>query len=86
MLLSTGRHPWRPAHLHFKIEVEGFAPPITRIFRGGDPYLDSNVVFGVRSSLIGDFVRHDSGTAPDGSQMAGEFYPLEQLFVLARAA
>jgi hydroxyquinol 1,2-dioxygenase len=43
-------------------------------------------VFGVRSSLIGDFVRHDSGTAPDGSQMAGEFYPLEQLFVLARAA
>ena len=67
MLLASGRHPWRPAHLHFMIRAAGFETLITHIFRDPDPYLDSDVVFGVRSSLIGDFVPHDAGTAPDGS-------------------
>lgn len=86
MLLATGRHPWRPAHVHFLIKAAGFETLTTHIFREGDEYLDSDVVFGVRSSLIGDFVRHESGTAPDGSTMSGPFYTLTQSFVLARAA
>ena len=52
MLVATGRHPWRPAHLHFMIRAEGYDMLVTHLFREGDPYLDSDVVFGVRNSLI----------------------------------
>jgi hydroxyquinol 1,2-dioxygenase len=71
--------------VHFKISAPGFEPLTTHIFRAGDPYLDSDVVFGVRSSLIGDYVRHDAGKAPDGSTISGPFYTLTQDFVLAPA-
>ncbi len=86
MLVACGRHPWRPAHVHFKISAAGFEPLTTHIFRAGDPYLDSDVVFGVRSSLIGDYVRHDSGKTPDGTKFDGPFYTLAHDFVLAPAA
>ncbi len=86
MLVACGRHPWRPAHVHFKISATGFEPLTTHIFRDRDPYLDSDVVFGVRSSLIGDYVRHDAGKAPDGSTIDGPFYTLAHDFVLAPAA
>ena len=86
MLLATGRHPWRPAHIHFMIRAAGFAPLITHIFVDGDKYLDSDVVFGVRSSLIGNFVRHAAGTAPDGTRMTQPFQVLQQDFVLAPLA
>jgi hydroxyquinol 1,2-dioxygenase len=86
MLLASGRHPWRPAHLHFRIRAAGFETLITHIFRDPDPYLDSDVVFGVRSSLIGNFVPHDAGTAPDGSKLATPFFTLGQDFVLAPQA
>ena len=86
MLLATGRHPWRPAHVHFLIKASGFETLTTHIFRDGDEYLDSDVVFGVRSSLIGDFVRHESETAPDGTVMDAPYYTLTQTFVLTAAA
>lgn len=71
MLKATRNHPWRPAHLHFMIEAPGYERLITHVFRDGDPYLDSDVVFGVRSTLIADWVKQ-----PDGS------YLLEYDFVL----
>ena len=86
MLLASGRHAWRPAHVHFRIRATGHDTLVTHIFRDGDPYLDSDVVFGVRSSLIGAFVRHDAGLAPDGSPVNEPFYTLHQDFVLAPAA
>ena len=86
MLAATGRHPWRPAHLHFKIRAAGFETLVTHIFRDGDKYLDSDAVFGVRSSLIGDYRRHEAGHAPDGTAMPEPFYTLTQDFVLAPAA
>ena len=52
MLVASGRHPWRPAHIHFMIKAEGHETLITHLFRSGDPYLDSDVVFGVRASLV----------------------------------
>lgn len=86
LLNATGRHPWRPAHVHFRIRAEGFAPLITHLFREPDPYLDSDVVFGVRSSLIGRFERHEAGTpAPDGSVPDRPFHTLTHRFVLAPA-
>ena len=86
MLAATGRHPWRPAHLHFMIRAAGYQPLTTHIFREGDAYLDSDVVFGVRSSLVGDYVEHAPGVAPDGSRIETAFFTLDQAFVLAKAA
>ncbi len=82
MLEALGRHPWRPAHLHFMITAPGYERLITHVFRNGDKYLDSDAVFGVRSSLIADWVAHAPGTAPDGTQSDVPFFTLDFDFVL----
>lgn len=51
MLAATGRHPWRPAHLHFKIDAPGYRTLVTHLFNQGGEYLDSDAVFGVKPSL-----------------------------------
>ncbi len=56
LLEATARHPWRPAHLHFKIEAPGYETLITHVFRKDDPYLASDAVFGVRESLVTDWL------------------------------
>ncbi len=61
LLALTRRHPWRPAHLHFRIEAAGYESLTTHVFREGDPYLDSDAVFGVRESLVADWVRQPDG-------------------------
>jgi hydroxyquinol 1,2-dioxygenase len=85
LLEALGRHPWRPAHLHFMVQAPGFETLITHVFRDGDPYLESDAVFGVRSTLIAPWVRHEPGTAPDGSAVAVPYYTLDYDFVLNRA-
>lgn len=62
LLKATGRHPWRPAHLHFMIKAEGYETLITHVFRSDGPYLDSDAVFGVRQSLIADWTQQPDGT------------------------
>jgi hydroxyquinol 1,2-dioxygenase len=79
LLESLGRHPWRPAHLHFLIDAPGYEHLITHVFRDGDPYLDSDAVFGVRSSLIADWVQHDP---EPGSASKEPSYALNYDFVL----
>ena len=71
MLRATLRHAWRPAHLHFMIKAEGYESLVTHVFRNGDKWLDSDVVFGVRQSLVVDWIKQ-----PDGS------YSLDFDFVL----
>jgi len=63
MLRAAGRHPWRPAHIHFVVSADGYEPVTTHIFDRADEYLGSDAVFAVKDSLICDFVRHD---APEG--------------------
>jgi catechol 1,2-dioxygenase len=60
MLRATGRHPWRPAHIHFVVSADGYEPVTTHIFDRRDEYLSSDAVFAVKDSLICDFVRHDT--------------------------
>ncbi|VCU71297.1 Hydroxyquinol 1,2-dioxygenase [Pigmentiphaga humi] len=86
MLSALGRHPWRPAHLHFMIKAEGYETLVTHVFRDGDQYLDSDAVFGVRSSLIAQWVRHEPGPTPDGGASSQPFYTLDFDFVLNPAA
>ncbi|AVS75764.1 intradiol ring-cleavage dioxygenase [Paracidovorax cattleyae] len=86
LLERTGRHPWRPAHLHFMIQAPGYETLVTHVFRAGDEYLESDAVFGVRSSLVADWQPHGPGTAPDGTRMDTPFHTLDYDFVLNPAA
>jgi len=63
MLAATNRHPWRPAHIHFKVTAEGYSPLTTHLFDKVDEYLDSDAVFGVKDSLICDFPLHETRDA-----------------------
>jgi hydroxyquinol 1,2-dioxygenase len=67
MLKATGRHPNRPAHIHFKIGGDGFETLVTHIFDAESPYLDGDAVFGVKNSLIAEFSRNPAGAGPDGT-------------------
>ncbi|MHA4850141.1 intradiol ring-cleavage dioxygenase [Rhodococcus sp. MSC1_016] len=55
LLAITGRHPNRPAHVHFIVTAPGHEPVTTHLFVDGTPYIDSDVVFGVKESLIREF-------------------------------
>ena len=63
MLTATGRHPMRPAHLHFWISAPGFKPLITHLFVAGGKYLDSDAVFGVKPELVVPFRQGRDGAA-----------------------
>jgi hydroxyquinol 1,2-dioxygenase len=84
MLKATTGRTWRPAHLHFRIRADGFRPLITHIFDRHSKNLDGDAVFGVRPSLIADFVAQKPGKAPDGKVMDKDFYTLDYDFVMVR--
>jgi protocatechuate 3,4-dioxygenase beta subunit len=85
LLRAMGRHAWRPAHVHFIISAPGFQPLTTHLFVDGDQYLDSDTVFGVKDSLIVDFVRHDAPREMAERGVAEPFYTAEYEFVLEPA-
>ncbi|ERO63593.1 dioxygenase [Pseudomonas piscis] len=55
LLARLGRHPWRPAHMHFLLTAPGYERIVTHTFVNDDPYLTSDTVFGVKESLIQNF-------------------------------
>ena len=57
MLAASGRHPWRPAHIHMIVSALGYETLTTHIFDADSPYLDSDAVFAVKPSLLRRFVR-----------------------------
>ena len=59
LLEGLGRHPFRPAHVHFMISAPGFSKLVTHLFLEGDKYLESDAVFGVKPSLVVRPVRLD---------------------------
>jgi hydroxyquinol 1,2-dioxygenase len=77
MLAALGRHPWRPAHMHFLVTAPGFERVITHTFVAGDAYLTSDAVFGVKQSLITTFL-------PTQSQ--SEAWVADYDFVLTKAS
>src|SRR5580700_2111688 len=83
MLKAAGRHPWRPAHIHFVVTAEGYDAVTTHIFDRSDPYLESDAVFAVKESLICDFTRHGTPTAEARKVgITGPVYTTEFDFVL----
>ena len=83
MLQAQGRHPYRPEHVHFLITASGHRKLVTHLFAAGDEYLDSDVVFGVKKSLVREYVQHSGGTAPDGTVLQGKWHSLHHDFRLA---
>ena len=86
MLKATGRHPWRPAHIHFVVMADGYEPVTTHIFDRTDEYLASDAVFAVKESLICDFTRHEQPT-PEAARLgiAGPVLTAQFDFVLKPA-
>ncbi|NNN29132.1 intradiol ring-cleavage dioxygenase [Streptomyces sp. S3(2020)] len=68
LLQATGRHPHRPAHVHFLATAKGHRPLVTHLFVEDCPYLGSDVVFGVKESLVREFAEVDD---PSGAAELG---------------
>jgi catechol 1,2-dioxygenase len=84
LLGALGRHPYRPAHLHYIISADGFETLTTHIFDPDDPYIRSDAVFGVKESLLARFNRvHDEARARV-YDFGGDFWEVTHDFVLAR--
>ena len=74
MLVQTGRHAMRPAHIHFLVNAPGYEPLITHVFIGGDKYLESDVVFGVKDELVAKVEKRSDPTMPDGTKAAAPWH------------
>ena len=85
MLLKMGRHPYRPAHTHMIVSAPGYETLTTHVFVEGDPYLESDAVFGVKHSLVANFVRHEPGIGPDSKRMDRPYYTVGYDFGLKPA-
>ncbi|NPC58382.1 dioxygenase family protein [Caenimonas soli] len=74
MIKRMGRHPNRPGHIHMIVSAAGHVPVTTHLFVADSPYIDSDIVFGVRDSLIVPFDHHSPGTAIDGRVMSKPYW------------
>jgi catechol 1,2-dioxygenase len=77
LLRRTGRHPYRPAHIHFIAGAAGFSPVTTHLFVDGSPYLDDDTVFGVKRSLIRSVHRMDDPELAAEHRLGNPFDLLE---------
>ncbi|MCF6734906.1 dioxygenase [Blastococcus sp. KM273129] len=77
---------FRPAHIHFLINVPGFEPLITHLFQEGAQYLDSDVVFGTKQELVTAFEEREPGATPDGGSIDVPWLESRYDFVLQRRA
>ena len=84
MLEATGRHPWRPAHIHVAVHADGYESVATHIFDADSAYLDSDAVFAVKPSLVKQFVPRTLEDPERPSGVSGSWYSVQMDFVLAR--
>ncbi|HUG49055.1 MAG TPA: dioxygenase [Candidatus Limnocylindria bacterium] len=52
LLAALGRHPWRPAHIHFLVSAPGYRRLVTQVYVAGGPYLDDDAIGGVKDELV----------------------------------
>jgi hydroxyquinol 1,2-dioxygenase len=76
----------RPAHIHFAVSAPGYEELVTHLFRRGDEYIDTDVVYAVKEPLIVDFIKKPPGKAPTGETLATPFFEVRYDFVLQRKA
>ena len=83
MLRATNRNINRPGHIHMMVSADGHVPLTTHIFVAGSPFIDEDVVFGKRDSLVVDFEAHPPGRAVDGREMKLPYHSASFDFRLA---
>jgi hydroxyquinol 1,2-dioxygenase len=83
MLDATGRHPWRPAHIHMVVRAPGYQTLVTHIFDRASEYLDSDTVFAVKSSLLRTFEERDADDPDKPGAFDGPWCSLECTILLA---
>ncbi|MGH6716900.1 MAG: hydroxyquinol 1,2-dioxygenase, partial [Bradyrhizobium sp.] len=86
MIAQTHRHPMRPAHVHFLVGAPGYEPLITHVFIGGDKYLESDVVFGVKDELVAKVEKRSDPLMPDGGKADGAWHLMSYEFHLKPGA
>jgi hydroxyquinol 1,2-dioxygenase len=84
LISQTAISHFRPAHIHFLINVPGYEPLITHLFQEGADYLDSDVVFGTKQELVVAFELREPGATPDGGKSAEPWAEALYDFVLQR--
>jgi catechol 1,2-dioxygenase len=62
-LEAVGQHPWRPAHIHFKVSADGHQTLVTQVFFPDDPYLAQDTIGAVKEALVRPIERHAGGRA-----------------------
>lgn len=87
LLDDLGRHPYRPAHLHYIISKDGYDEVTTHIFDPDDIYIDNDAVFGVKESLIAEFNKvEDPEKIAEMEFQGSHYWDVEFDFVLAPKA
>ncbi|PZG11775.1 dioxygenase family protein [Nonomuraea aridisoli] len=72
LLRAVGRHPMRPAHLHYRVTAGGHRPLTTHVFLAGDPYLESDAAYAVKQELV-----IEPRPRTDGWEMDGPYEEIE---------
>ena len=80
LLKMQGRHNMRPAHIHFLIFKEGYKTQFSQVYSDDDPYIESDVQFGVTASLLAQYHKHQ--TLPPDPSIKGDWYSLEHTFIV----
>lgn len=81
LIRAQGRHNMRPAHLHFLVHKAGFKTQFSQVYSSDDPHLETDVQFGVTQALVGLYVAHDDGPAPD-ADVRGRWFSLEHALIV----
>ncbi len=82
LLHRLGRHNMRPAHLHVIASAPGFRTVASELFTEGDPFLDSDVVFGVKPSLVVPYARVDDPQQASELGVSNPFWTMTYEVVL----
>lgn len=76
LLHAMERHNMRPGHIHVIVSAEGYRTVVSEVFVAGDPYLESDAVFGVKPSLVAPFERVDDPAAAAAGGVENPFWSL----------
>lgn len=86
LLSALGRHFFRPAHLHVKVDHPDFQGITSQLYFRGGEYIDNDVANAVRDGLITDLVRRESPVDLAARDLQHPFYEVTYNFALAPAS
>ena len=65
LLNYMGRSAWRPGHIHFKLQKEGYQGLISQIYDPNTDHLQGDAVFAVKEGLVGTIAKASKGADTD---------------------